>query len=283
MVTAHPYNMWPLHVKFFTSASKKAWDEATVSRPLPSGMTFSEEYEGVDGKSGLPGSGRAGPIDVMDCQFSVQHMQKSSSIRTIPHDPECMICSMPVENYHSEPPKVALCPSGDCRAVSHLSCLAADFLSSDSLQSSGLLPRGGNCKSCGSYVLWGDVIRGCYRRHQGGKAPQLEESDHEEGSFEVEAQSDDPTEDLIPTIPVVPTLTKKPRAQVGKGETVKRPRGRSPKKPSCRKATTKRAVAASESDSGGENFDISGFTDLDDSESEVGHRPQKPTSVRQRN
>jgi structure-specific endonuclease subunit SLX1 len=66
MVTAHPYNMWPLHIKFFTSASKKAWDEATVSQPLPSGMTLTEEYEGVDGKSGLPGSGRVGPIDVTD-------------------------------------------------------------------------------------------------------------------------------------------------------------------------------------------------------------------------
>jgi structure-specific endonuclease subunit SLX1 len=66
MVTAHPYNMWPLHVKFFTSTSKKAWDEATVSQPLPPGMTFMEEYEGVDGKSGLPGSGRVGPIDVTD-------------------------------------------------------------------------------------------------------------------------------------------------------------------------------------------------------------------------
>ena len=66
MVAAHPYSMWPLHVKFFTSASKKSWDEATLSRPLPPGLTFAEEYEGVDGKSGLLGSGRIGPIDVTD-------------------------------------------------------------------------------------------------------------------------------------------------------------------------------------------------------------------------
>ena len=118
MVTAHPYNAWPLHIKFFTSTSKKAWDEVTVSQPLPAGMTLTEEYEGVDGKSGLPGSGRVGPIDVTDGkkvhlatglasaedhvgQFSVQHMQKSSSIRTTPHGPKCSICSEPVDNYHS--------------------------------------------------------------------------------------------------------------------------------------------------------------------------------------
>lgn len=118
MVTAHPYNMWPLHVKFFTSTSKKAWDEAAVPQPLPAGMTLTEEYEGVDGKSGLPGSGRVGPIDVTDGKkvhitagsalaedregrFSAQHMQKSSSIRATLHDPKCTICSRPVGNYHS--------------------------------------------------------------------------------------------------------------------------------------------------------------------------------------
>lgn len=118
MVTTHPYNTWPLHVKFFTNTSKKAWDEAAVSQPPPSGMTFTEEYEGVDGKSGLFGSGRVEPIDVTDGkkihitsglafaenrkdQFSVQHMQKSSLIRTVPHGPKCTVCSKPVENYRS--------------------------------------------------------------------------------------------------------------------------------------------------------------------------------------
>jgi structure-specific endonuclease subunit SLX1 len=118
MVTAHPYNMWPLHVKFFTSTSKKAWDDAAVSQPLPAGMTFTEEYEGVDGKSGLSGSGRVGPIDVTDGKklhlatglasaedrvgrFAAQHMQKSSLIRIILRGPKCTICSKPVENYHS--------------------------------------------------------------------------------------------------------------------------------------------------------------------------------------
>ena len=27
-----------------------------------------------------------------------------------------------------------------------------------------MVPRGGDCKSCKEYTLWGDVIRGCYRR-----------------------------------------------------------------------------------------------------------------------
>ena len=30
-----------------------------------------------------------------------------------------------------------------------------------------MVPRGGHCKSCKEYTLWGDVIRGCYRRMRG--------------------------------------------------------------------------------------------------------------------
>lgn len=230
--------------------------------------------------------------------FSTQHMQKCSSIRSVLGNPKCTVCSKAIENYHSvccirlvrlrlcvahvspqEPLKIALCPSGDCKAVSHLSCLAADFLSPNS-QSVGLLPRGGTCKWCRSYVLWGDVVRGCYRRHQGGKTPQVEESDREEGDTEAEARSDDPKEDLIPEIPAVPAPAKAPRTRVARGETTKRPRGRPPKQlPSLE---VEGAPTAIERDSANESFDIGGFTDMDDSESDVERRMKKPTPLRQR-
>ena len=87
-------------------------------------------------------------------------------------------------------------------------------------------------------------------------------------------------EDLIPTMPAVPVPVKAPRARVTKGETVKKPRGRPPKGPHNSKATIKRVPTVDVEDSGGENFDIGGFTDLD-SESEVEHRPPKPTPARQ--
>jgi len=48
-------------------------------------------------------------------------------------------------------------------AVSHLTCLSQDFLT-DSSGTSEIIPRGGHCRSCHNYVLWGDVVRGCYRR-----------------------------------------------------------------------------------------------------------------------
>ena len=61
------------------------------------------------------------------------------------------------------PLSTALCPSSNCHAVSHLKCLSQHFIDQQD-QPKTMVPRGGHCKSCKEYVLWGDVIRGCYRR-----------------------------------------------------------------------------------------------------------------------
>lgn len=50
-----------------------AWKEATTeitSPSLPLGFTCSVELEGVDGKSGIVGLGRQGPISVKDGRWS---------------------------------------------------------------------------------------------------------------------------------------------------------------------------------------------------------------------
>jgi hypothetical protein len=67
MISKHPFNTWPLHVKLFTEEAVQCWKAfANADPPLPPGFTCSVELEGVDGKSGHPGSGRQGPIDVDD-------------------------------------------------------------------------------------------------------------------------------------------------------------------------------------------------------------------------
>ncbi|KAG6862348.1 hypothetical protein C0995_016046 [Termitomyces sp. Mi166 len=125
MISTHPYNTWPLHVKLFSDEAVTAWTAATRnSAPMPPGFTCSIELEGVDGKSGEVGSGRREPINVKD--------------------------------------------------VSHITCLSKKFLASDI---SALIPRGGTCSSCNTYTLWGDIIRGSYRRMAGGTSVEIEEEE----------------------------------------------------------------------------------------------------------
>ena len=76
----------------------------------------------------------------------------------------------------------ALCPTTTCLAVSHLSCLSRHFLANEASSSSNadIIPRGGWCDSCDAYILWGDVIRGCYRRREGGVTLEAEQDDADE-------------------------------------------------------------------------------------------------------
>ena len=72
MVTNPPYTSWALHAKLFTAEAVKLWDSLNKDPsvpPLPRGFTTQVELEGVDGKSGVPGSGRTGPLDVSDSKY----------------------------------------------------------------------------------------------------------------------------------------------------------------------------------------------------------------------
>ena len=56
------------------------------------------------------------------------------------------------------------CLKPACRMVSHTLCLARHFLGADSTE---VLPTEGQCPSCRSVLLWGDLIRfkaGCYQK-----------------------------------------------------------------------------------------------------------------------
>ncbi|KAI0786976.1 hypothetical protein C8Q75DRAFT_255636 [Abortiporus biennis] len=173
MVSSHPYNTWPLHVKLFTEEAVKAWTAAgkeSSTPQLPPGFTCTVELEGVDGLSGNPGTGRRNAINVTDDVFTTAHLKKASSVASM----KCSVCRKPISQseYKEHTLTIALCPTTTCTSVAHLDCLASHFLaapgpSSTDASKSELIPRGGCCPSCHTYILWGDVIRGCYRRHQG--------------------------------------------------------------------------------------------------------------------
>ncbi|KAK7057433.1 hypothetical protein R3P38DRAFT_3384792 [Favolaschia claudopus] len=172
MLSTHPWSTWPLNVKLFTEAAVKAWHSANANSvaQLPPGFNYTIELEGVDGKSGQSGSGRRGPLGVDDAQFTSAHLAKNTALLASNRRLNCSICDKEVLNYTTEPLNAALCPTSGCMAVSHLSCLSQHFLSSQT-SDTGIIPRGGHCKSCRAYVLWGDIVRGMYRRSAGGAVP----------------------------------------------------------------------------------------------------------------
>ncbi|KAJ7188526.1 hypothetical protein C8R46DRAFT_1054960 [Mycena filopes] len=178
MLSTHPWSTWPLHVKLFTDTAVKGWKSADDKAipPLPPGFTCAVELEGVDGKSGQVGSNRRGPLSVDDAHFTSAHLAKNTALLASNPRLNCSVCSKEIINYSTDHLKTTLCPTTGCTAVSHLTCLSDHFLSSQTSET-GMIPRGGHCRSCRSYVLWGDIIRGMYRRAAGGAVPAEEEGD----------------------------------------------------------------------------------------------------------
>lgn len=102
-----------------------------------------------------------------------------------------------------------------------------------------MVPRGGECPSCGEWTLWGDLIRGCYRRKTGAVSAVAKEaedlSDDEEGSSEEEEESDGDLGmrklSLAPSDDEPPSPVKMKGKKVVKSPTASPRRGRPPKQP----------------------------------------------------
>lgn len=73
MISRHPFDKWPLQVKIFTEEVANIWKKADLdpALALPPGFTYTVELEGVDGKSGHPGTGRTESISIDDGALSL--------------------------------------------------------------------------------------------------------------------------------------------------------------------------------------------------------------------
>ncbi|KAL1680464.1 hypothetical protein EV122DRAFT_207669 [Schizophyllum commune] len=267
MITSHPYNLWPLHVKLFTAEAEKLWGllaKAPAYRALPRGLTASVELEGVDGQSGSRGSGRTGPVDVADTHFTSQYLAKSTAVAASLTKPLCSVCGEQITEYTSDPLTTTLCPTTGCMSTAHLVCLSQEWLAAEP-DNQGLIPRGGHCRECKSYVLYGDIIRGSYRR-AAGKAVVLEDDD-EDGNGQEEVEEDISEEDG--DLPVAGPSRAIRGGSSSRGKRTPSPRKKTVSRGKTATASGKRAgkVAVVGNDSSeGEafDFDVSGSSNEED-------------------
>ncbi|CAE6365126.1 unnamed protein product [Rhizoctonia solani] len=227
MLHVAPYSTWPLHIKIFTQEAKNIWDEIhrlEIHEPLPEGLTVSVELEGVDGRAYVPVSQRSqmrmGPIDVKDTKFNSSHIHKYQSLVNKKAQLSCSVCSSEIEVKRMDHLRVALCPQGDCNAVAHLDCLAQSFSKHPS-NPPGLIPRGGICEVCEHYTLWGDVIRGCYRRARGGLQQPASEHEPEDDDEEASAHLADDLSRHLETLHIGGSPQKAPSDPIAKATTSK--------------------------------------------------------------
>ena len=121
-----------------------------------------------------------------------------------------------------------------------------------------MIPRGGHCKSCGNYTLWGDLIRGCYRR-----LPPIDKSGLDPNITADDLYASDDDDEATPV--------KKKRASSRRAlSKSSRASGRSTK--------AKKSTESSE----GESFDFANIVSSSDSETKVTpvkRRPGRPLAT----
>lgn len=132
----------------------------------------------------------------------------------------------------------ALCPQPACTAVSHLACLSTHFLA-EQASATTIVPRGGHCVSCRNYILWGDVVRGSYRRMAGDAVCEPEDDVLPEDDGEL-FDSDSPN-----SFPTPPPLKRSPKRKA-----------QSPLKQATMPRRKKAAAADMGQSSEGESFDF---------------------------
>ena len=114
--------------------------------------------------------------------FTSTHLAKHTKLLSQGQTHKCAICAQRIDLVaeSTDTMSLYLCPGETCTTFAHLKCIAHHFLNSSST-SFELIPRGGSCPGCKEYVLWGDVIKGCYRRSVGkyGVEKQAEEEEEE--------------------------------------------------------------------------------------------------------
>ncbi|KAF9528467.1 hypothetical protein CPB83DRAFT_791449 [Crepidotus variabilis] len=300
MIARHPFNTWALHVKLFTEEAANLWTRASTTKsatPMPPGFTCTTELEGVDGKSGRLGSGRQDPIAVDDAQFTTAYLTKQTALVASEKRLECNVCHKPIDNFSFEALQTTLCPATGCTGVSHLLCLSKHFLdqsidnqargSSQSSSSkeplfvqpqSSIIPRGGQCNSCKGYILWGDLIRGSYRRQ---RALQLLQD-----GLDAAPQDDD---DLFVSDETEEDTSSKKKRSKSRSKSTSTVGSRSPLK--AKKSTKPRSNSSSRSrvrtkskasSTSGEEFDFDGIVDSSSDQEPVKRsrgRPRKQVNA----
>ena len=84
---------------------------------------------------------------------------------------EPCLCAVCTQAFEAGDSSMLVCPQPDCRATSHMACLARRFL--DEEHEAAVLPKTGICPNCKSVVHWVDMVKELSLRARGAKELSL--------------------------------------------------------------------------------------------------------------
>ena len=183
LLRAPYFTKWPLVVRFFSEDAYQIWLNwcERVDVPIPSRIgiildlprpeTDLEEISSAQRpakrrKVDLIGKGGVEGIDPTFARLQAV-LTKSQFLLDEDDDLECATCH---GRIRAKDDLFVLCPNGACSSISHVSCLAQNFLHEGS--SADIVPRSGPCPSCKSIIEWTDAMSEMTLRVRGTKEVQ---------------------------------------------------------------------------------------------------------------
>ncbi|KAI9047222.1 hypothetical protein LZ554_008676 [Drepanopeziza brunnea f. sp. 'monogermtubi'] len=172
---------WPLELRFFCPDVYKSWLRwcKAASEPVHETLTIvtdfppeaAEEVEREEDESGVQRREKRKAsygVEALDVEYEdvKQQVEKGKSVIDFEREGSCALCK---EELEHEGGVYAICPSRDCEAVSHLTCLSRHFLGGRDEEDEVLLPIKGTCPSCKEDLKWADVVKELTLRMRGQK------------------------------------------------------------------------------------------------------------------
>lgn len=93
------------------------------------------------------------------------HLEKSRFLLDEEEEISCSICK---NLLHLATDSIIVCSHGDCRSISHMTCLAGIFLEQGN-DSSRMIPTQGSCPECHTRLQWADLVKEMTLRMYGEK------------------------------------------------------------------------------------------------------------------
>ncbi|KAI9766251.1 MAG: Slx4p interacting protein [Geoglossum simile] len=187
LLRVQSFARWPLEVRFFSEEVHRVWrrwterevetlgDRIKVVLDLKREITGEEEADASttppSSQMPKPGVGRDklrnGGVEGLDVGFGPLegHVEKSAKALVEDKPLQCAVCH---GRIGSPQDLVATCPTEDCTAASHLTCLSRHFLACEG-EKGLLLPTQGTCPECFTHSRWVDIAKELTLRIRGKK------------------------------------------------------------------------------------------------------------------
>ena len=163
LLRSKSFERWPLQVRFFSDEAFRVWQtwDWRVPHNIRPGIqvTFIPESQPEAPGDSIEAQTTHVPEAILALNVGYQPMKRyiEKTRSMLPIDPKrsCAVCRTDISQENVQ---VLICPTENCKAISHVMCLAKHFLHQEQ-NARSILPTHGRCPGCGTLTTWDSMVK----------------------------------------------------------------------------------------------------------------------------